>query len=96
MHWAHAEAVAAAAALAARTGEDAYAALEREWWEFIGANFVDDPGAPAANWHHELDEANRPVAHTWSGRPDVYHGYQALLLGQHPTGASLSQRLRGD
>ena len=94
MHWAHAEAVAAAAALAARTGEVEYAAREGEWWAFIEASFVDDPGAPAANWHHELDEANRPVAHTWSGRPDVYHAYQALLLSQHPSGASLPSRLR--
>ena len=41
-----------------------------------------------------LDEDNRPGAHTWSGRPDVYPGYPALLLRQHPTGPSLSLRLR--
>jgi mannose/cellobiose epimerase-like protein (N-acyl-D-glucosamine 2-epimerase family) len=93
MHWAHAEAVAAAAALAARTGGDDYAAWETLWWRFIADHFVDEPEASAANWHHELDADNRPVSRTWSGRPDVYHAYQALLLSQHPTGASLPKRL---
>jgi mannose/cellobiose epimerase-like protein (N-acyl-D-glucosamine 2-epimerase family) len=94
MHWVHAEAVAAAAALAARTDEADYAALETEWWDFIAERLIDAGDRPEGNWRHELDEDNRPVAHTWSGRPDVYHGYQALLLSQHPTGPSLSLRLR--
>jgi mannose/cellobiose epimerase-like protein (N-acyl-D-glucosamine 2-epimerase family) len=93
MHWVHAEAVAAAAALAARTGEAGYSTLETTWWEFIEDTLIDEPDRPEANWRHELDEHNRPVAHTWTGRPDVYHAYQALLLSQHPSGPSLAQRL---
>ena len=93
MHWVHAEAVAAAAALAARTGEAEYDAWQKLWWGFIETSFVDAGSAPEGNWRHELDAENRPVSHTWSGRPDVYHGYQALLLSQHPTGPSLAQRL---
>ncbi len=95
MHWVHAEAVAAAAALAARTGDDDYHARESEWWGFIRANFVAGTDELEGNWHHELDAGNRPVSRTWSGRPDVYHAYQALLLSRHPSGPSLAQRLGG-
>lgn len=95
MHWVHAEAVAAAAALAARTGDSEYAAREGEWWEFIEENFVDGRDQPEENWHHELDADNRPVSLTWPGKPDIYHAYQALLLSRHPSGPSLAQRLGG-
>jgi mannose/cellobiose epimerase-like protein (N-acyl-D-glucosamine 2-epimerase family) len=94
MHWVHAEAVAIAATLAARTGRDEYAAWETSWWEFIESSFIEDRGEAEANWRHELDEDNRPVSRTWSGRPDVYHAYQALLLSRYPSGASLAKRVR--
>ena len=93
MHWVHAEAVAAGSALAARTGDAAYGAWEKLWWGFIEESFIDAGSEPEGNWRHELDTDNQPVSHTWSGRPDVYHGYQALLLSQHPSGPSLAQRL---
>ena len=95
MHWVHAEAVAAAAALAARTGDAEYEVWERAWWKYIWTNFVDDRDEHEGNWRHELDADNRPVSRTWSGRPDVYHAYQALLLSRYPSGASLAQRLGG-
>ena len=69
--------------------------IRDRWWTFIGDSFVDAGDALEGNWRHELDAANRPTAHTWSGRPDVYHAYQALLLSQHPSGPSLAPRLGG-
>jgi mannose/cellobiose epimerase-like protein (N-acyl-D-glucosamine 2-epimerase family) len=92
MHWVLAEAIGAAAALARRTGERRYADLERDWWDFVDRYFVDHlPGA--GSWFHELDPDNRPVAGVWSGKPDVYHAYQATLLTRLPTAPSLAAQL---
>ena len=94
MHWVQAEALGAAAALARRTGERRYADLERDWWEFAARHFVDHlPGA--GSWFHELDPGNRPVAGVWSGKPDVYHAYQATLLTRLPVAPSLAGQLAG-
>lgn len=94
MHWVQAEAVAAAAALARRTGEERYAVLERDWWDFADRHFVDHvPGS--GSWFHELDPDNRPTAGVWSGKPDVYHAYQATLLTRLPTAPSLAGQLAG-
>ncbi|KQW47441.1 N-acyl-D-glucosamine 2-epimerase [Nocardioides sp. Root1257] len=92
MHWVHAEAIGAAAALGARTGAAPYAVWQSTWWEFVERH-LRDPRTGTANWHHELDAENRPVAQVWSGRPDVYHAYQAILLSRHPLGASLAGAL---
>lgn len=91
MHWVHAEAVAAAAALHARTGEGSYAEHARLWWGFAEDFLIDPKGG---NWHHELDEHNRPTALTWPGRPDVYHAYQATLLARLDPLRGLSRQLR--
>lgn len=92
MHWVHAEAVAAAAALHARTGEERYAEHERAWWGFAEEFLLDrDRGS----WHHELDERNRPVAITWPGKPDVYHAYQATLLARLDPLRGLAAQLSG-
>ncbi len=92
MHWVQAEAIGAAAALARRTRERRYEDLEREWWEFADRYFVDHlPGA--GSWFHELDPDNRPVAGVWSGKPDVYHAYQATLLTRLPIAPSLAAQL---
>jgi mannose/cellobiose epimerase-like protein (N-acyl-D-glucosamine 2-epimerase family) len=79
LHWVHAEAVAAAAALHLRTGEAEYDGWTRRFWDFI-ERFVVDPAG--GSWHHELDEHNQPSARIWRGKPDIYHAYQATLLPQ--------------
>ena len=94
MHWVQAEALATAAALARRTGEARYADLEGAWWEFVERHFVDRlPGA--GSWFHELGPDNRPATGVWSGKPDVYHAYQATLLTRLPTAPSLAGQLAG-
>ena len=81
MHWVHAEALAAAAALHRRTGDRAYADWQRTFEEYVEAYVMDlDHGS----WHHELDADNTPAATVWHGKPDVYHAYQALLVGELP------------
>lgn len=76
MHWVVAEALAAATVLARRTGDERYDA----WFERLRA-YVDRYVAdPRGSWHHELDPANMPSSTVWSGKPDVYHAYQAMLF----------------
>ena len=82
MHWVMAEATMAAWALGRHLGTDGsidYAAHYHRWWEFTDRRHVD---REHGNWHHELDRDNRPAGTVWSGKPDVYHAYQATLLPQ--------------
>jgi mannose/cellobiose epimerase-like protein (N-acyl-D-glucosamine 2-epimerase family) len=77
MHWVLAEGMGAAWVLAEVTGDDAYAAWFRTWWDLAGEAFVD---RAHGSWRHELDRSNRPSATVWRGKPDAYHAYQALIL----------------
>lgn len=89
MHWVVCEAIGAAAALHAATGEEAYADWYRTWWDYARRHLVEAPG----RWHHELAPDNTPAAGTWSGRPDVYHAYQATLLPRLPLTPALAPAL---
>ena len=92
MHWVAAEAVAAAASLWRRTGEDRYADLYGRWWDYIGTAHRD---ATAGSWHHQLDADNRPIATVWPGKPDLYHAVQATLIPRLPLAPTLATALRG-
>ena len=69
----------AAWALAQRTGDPAYTGYYERWWSYAERFHVD---REQGSWRHELDPANRPSGSVWSGKPDVYHAYQATLLPQ--------------
>ncbi len=86
-HWVAAEAVATADVLHRVTGEDRYADLAAEWWEWIGANLLD---VERGSWFHELDTENRPSGRTWVGKPDVYHAAQAVILPELPLTGSFA------
>jgi mannose/cellobiose epimerase-like protein (N-acyl-D-glucosamine 2-epimerase family) len=77
MHWVMAEAIAAAAVLGQRTGDPVYERWYQRFWDFAGRYLID---SDHGNWHHELDPDNQPATTVWSGKPDVYHAYQAVLL----------------
>lgn len=81
MHWVACEAVLAADALHRRTGEDRFAAAAARWWEEIDRYFLDREGG---GWWQELAPDMTPATSTWSGKPDLYHSYQALLLPSLP------------
>ena len=81
MHWVACEAVLAADALHRRTGEERFAAVAARWWDEIDRYFLDRKGG---GWWQELAPDMTPAASTWSGKPDLYHSYQALLLPSLP------------
>jgi sulfoquinovose isomerase len=87
MHWVAAEAIAAAAALHTRTGDERYAVWLRTWCTHVRDHFVD---TEHGSWWHELDTGNRPAASTWSGKPDIYHALQATLIPRAPLTAGLA------
>jgi mannose/cellobiose epimerase-like protein (N-acyl-D-glucosamine 2-epimerase family) len=91
MHWVAAEATATAAALHAATGDPAYDAWYRLWWDHIAEVFVDNA---LGSWHHELDDRNRPSDSVWKGKPDTYHALQATLLPRLPLAPTLAAALR--
>lgn len=90
MHWVAAEAIAAAAALASRTGEDRYAADYARWWDHADVHFRD---LVDGSWFHQLDPANVPTDTVWPGKPDLYHAVQATLIPRLPLTPSLATAL---
>jgi sulfoquinovose isomerase len=81
MHWVACEAVLAADALHRRTGQERFAAAGAQWWAEIDRYFLDRTGG---GWWQELGPDMIPAASTWSGKPDLYHSYQALLFPSLP------------
>ena len=91
MHWVLAEAVAAAAALHAATGEQRWAERHAQWWAYADRHLLDrDRGS----WHHELDPANAPDGATWPGKPDLYHAVGATLVPRLPLAPTASVAVR--
>jgi sulfoquinovose isomerase len=91
LHWVVTEAIGAAATLQAATGAEAYEQWYRRLWDFAALRLID---RERGSWHHELDEALRPSERTWSGKPDVYHAFQATLIPRLPPRPSLAGALR--
>ncbi len=90
LHWVVCEALAAAATLAAHTGEERFRNDARVWRAFADRHLID---RVQGSWHHTLDAANQPTDSVWSGKPDVYHALQAVLMTAVPVRSSLAERL---
>lgn len=90
MHWVVTEAIGAAAALAATTGQAQYADWYAQWWDYSRTHMIDGTGS----WIHELDARNAPSATVWAGKPDVYHAVQATLLPRLPVWPTIGTALR--
>lgn len=91
LHWVVCEGIAAAAALHRRTGEQRYGDLGDTWWAYAKRYLLD---LEQGSWHHQLDRENRPVDTVWSGKPDLYHAVQAMLLPSYPPAPSLAVAVR--
>lgn len=93
MHWVAAEAICTATVLHNVTQAQRYADDLRRWWNFVDEYLVDHQ---LGSWHHELDSSNKPAAKTWTGKPDVYHAYQASLIADVPVTPSFATALLQD
>lgn len=91
LHWVVCEGIAAAWTLAEATGEDDYRRWYDRLWTYADDHLIDHE---RGSWHHELDPGNQPAASVWSGKPDVYHAYQAALLPELPPLTSFAGALR--
>jgi len=80
MHWVAAEGAMTADALARRTGQERFAQWAERLWS-DAARFVDNE---AGGWWHELDPDGNVSRTVWSGKPDLYHAVQAMLLPDLP------------
>lgn len=90
LHWVVTEAIGAAAALHAATGADLYEAWYRRAWDFADEHLRD---RAHGSWRHELSADLVPVAGTWSGKPDIYHALQAVLIPRLPLAGSIAGAL---
>lgn len=90
MHWVLCEGIAAAAALHAATGDDAYDGWYRRWWDEAAAHVIDPVGG---SWWHELGPDHRVSRTVWSGKPDLYHAVQATLVPRLPLAPVLALAL---
>jgi len=85
MWWVPAESVLTAYCLYQETGEDQYLQDYLTWWKYIDRNFIDHKNGL---WFAELDKDHKLVSHTWSGKPDLYHVFQAAILPLLPEARS--------
>jgi sulfoquinovose isomerase len=90
LHWVLAEAIAAAAALRARTGNDRYANLAATWWAYAERSLFD---RTYGSWHHQLDADNQVIDTVWPGKPDLYHAVQATVIPRLPLAPSMATAL---
>jgi mannose/cellobiose epimerase-like protein (N-acyl-D-glucosamine 2-epimerase family) len=91
MHWVVAEALMAAAALHAVTGEQSYADWYSTWWDYVVAHVRDEV---RGSWVHEMSPEHQPASGTWEGKPDIYHAFQATLLPRLPLAPTAAVALR--
>lgn len=85
MFWVAAEAVMTAYTLWIFTKESKYFEDYNSWWEYIDKYVIDHKNG---SWFHELDSEQKVVAHTWPGKPDTYHAFNACVLPLFPMGTS--------
>lgn len=90
MHWVVAEAICTATVLHRVTGEDRYVVELQRWWDYADEYLIDHE---QGSWRHELNASNEPASRTWSGKPDVYHAFQASLMADVPTTPSFATAL---
>ncbi|MCI9889693.1 AGE family epimerase/isomerase [Micrococcales bacterium 31B] len=91
MHWVAAEAVGAAAAAHAVTGDARFDDLYAQTWEYISEYLIDEE---RGSWIHELDVQNEPAGTVWPGKADAYHAFQATLIPRLPLTPCMSVALR--
>lgn len=77
MHWTLAEAINTSAVLYRVTGKQKYAELYTEFMKYLDEKVIDHVNG---SWFHQLDEKNCLLNTVWTGKPDLYHVFQATLI----------------
>ncbi len=85
MFWVVAEALMSAHALYLQTGDETFRQDYDNWWEYVDSKVIDKVNG---SWFHELNPAQEVVEHTWQGKPDTYHAFNACLLPLYPFNSS--------
>jgi sulfoquinovose isomerase len=89
--WPCYEAIAAAAFLGKRSGDPFYEEWYRRVWDWVAVHFADPVNG---GWHPELDDSLTPRPRFFTGKPDIYHLLQGLLIPLYPAQGSLGQMVR--
>jgi len=85
--WEPPEGIGAAHYLHLATGDPRYLERYRELWQYCDERFIDHVDG---SWFPELDDNGEPVTHTWPGKPDLYHAFQATLYAFTPLDLGLT------
>ncbi len=88
--WPCCEGIGAAHVLRAVTGDPVFEDWYRRIWNFSAARFIDRING---GWHPQLDDALRPNADPFFGKPDIYHALQACLIPLLPATGSITRGL---
>ena len=86
-----AEAIGAVAALQKLDPQEEDEAWYRRLWTFADASLIDHA---RGGWFPEIDDRGRPASRLFTGKPDIYHSLQAVLLPQVPGLSRLADDLR--
>lgn len=90
--WPCAEGIAAAAVLAAVYDDSVFESWYRRIWGFVDGHFIDHS---RGGWFAELDAQSKPHENFFSGKPDLYHAFQACLIPLEPNNGSITRALLG-
>ena len=90
MHWVLCEALGAAAALFAVTGDERFDGWYRVWWDYADEHLLDRVGG---SWWHETTPDHQVSRTVWSGKADLYHAVQATLVPRLPLAPVLAPGL---
>lgn len=91
--WPVSEAIGAAHALRAVTGDSAYEIWYRALWRFADEHLID---RQHGGWHYVLGSGNQPkeIPGAAEGKPDLYHALQSCLIPLVAPGVSVAQGFR--
>lgn len=91
--WPVSEAIGAAAFLNAHAPSEFHENSYRTLWDFAANHLIDQD---YGGWHPELSEDLRPTSRLFTGKPDIYHAFQACLIPLYPAEGSLTAMIMAE
>ena len=84
--WPCCEGIAAAGTLGKVSDHPGFETWYRRIWGFVQRHIIDHG---TGGWFAELDAGLEPVEHVFTGKPDLYHAFQACLVPLFPPDGSI-------